>query len=709
MRGGTAVTGTAPVEGEHAKDDKFTLKENTFTNEGYEFDGWTYGGNTYEAGAQFTMPEADVTFTAKWLELFTVTYAWDGAEKPAGAAESAALPEATEVADGKAYTLPTLAAADNYTFTGWKIGATAEVKAGGSSYTVTGDVTLTAMFVREGYYSVIYSLGDHAAADATVPTQEDTQKDAEVILAGAPAAAEGWKFAGWEVKQGESDVTVADGKFAMPEGNVTITAKWERVYAVQFLASEDATEGVSVNYVKTDKLGEGENYPVNIKNTDGFTVKEWAVKGNTSVKATADTVIETLFGSEDATLSLYPVSYHLEIGAKDHTNGYPGLEAAWNTTIQKGEKIELKGTMTSKGAENYQTVFAYLWSGETISGLFRMDNWILDLGNVGAGADLSVAEKWATIGKNPDIVWEDFKGIIANCELTITLNWVSDSQMNLEMKAVNGAKSATMSFAIAPANGQQFAENYKFGLNSESSYAEITELKKHTHNYGNDDICTVEGCNQINPVHTAHNWVKGVCSICNNICAHTTVTDSSCSVCGATLVNSSLTVDNTNWWSSGQSSDKNVTIAAGETYVFTMQYSNYAAAEWAGAIFAVRENNAVTYEIRYIDGWTPSAPAGKTLNGSVEGTNMVHNTHDNATLPESRLQVLVSLNAEGKMRIICNKYAKEDVNMENVLATRIMEITGLNVSGTVQFGISNADGSAFESNTVNVVKATYSA
>ncbi len=61
------------------------------------------------------------------------------------------------------------------------------------------------------------------------------------------------------------------------------------------------------------------------------------------------------------------------------------------------------------------------------------------------------------------------------------------------------------------------------------------------------------------------------------------------------------------------------------------------------------------------------------------------------------------------MRIICNKYAKEDVNMENVLATRIMEITGLNVSGTVQFGISNADGSAFESNTVNVVKATYSA
>lgn len=530
--GGTAVTGTAPVEGEHAKDDKFTLKENTFTNEGYEFDGWTYGGNTYEAGAQFTMPESDVTFTAKWLELFTVTYAWDGAEKPAGAAAETVLPDAKEVADGKAYTLPTLAAAENYTFTGWKIGATAEVKAGGSSYTVTGDITLTAMFVREGYYSVIYSLGDHAAADATVPTQEDAQKDAEVILAGAPAAAEGWKFAGWEVKQGESDVAVADGKFTMPEGNVTITAKWERVYAVQFLVSEDATEGVSVNYVKTDKLGEGENYPVNIKNADGFTVKEWAVKGNTSVKATADTVIETLFGNEDATLSLYPVSYHLEIGAKDHTNGYPGLEAAWNTTIQKGEKIELKGTMTSAATQNWETVFVYIWSTE-LKGALRLDNYIVDREETN-GTVLSAAEKW-TISRDIIVNWDNFKTIVANCDLTVTLNWISDSKIVLTMQATKGDDNIVQTYTIAPAANQSFAESYKFGLNSEKSYAEITEMKKHAHVYGSDDVCTVEGCDQVNPVHTAHNWVKGVCTVCQEDCAHETVSGNACSVCGAAV------------------------------------------------------------------------------------------------------------------------------------------------------------------------------
>jgi len=38
------------------------------TRSGYTFNGWSYGGNTYQVGQTFAMPKADVTLTAQWTE-----------------------------------------------------------------------------------------------------------------------------------------------------------------------------------------------------------------------------------------------------------------------------------------------------------------------------------------------------------------------------------------------------------------------------------------------------------------------------------------------------------------------------------------------------------------------------------------------------------------------------------------------------------------
>ncbi len=623
--GGATVTGTAPTEAQHQKGDKFTLKDNTFTNTGFEFAGWTYNNNVYAAGAQFTMPASNVTFTAKWAELFTVTYEWGESHFEA---DGVTIPEAQVIADGKQVALPAVEAQENYTFAGWKVGETETVLAAGTQYTVTGNVTFTAVFEKEGFYTVV------------------------------------------------------------------------------FLESEDATEGTSVEYEATEKLGTAGKFPTNITDSENFFVNEWAVKGNAEKKADGETLISELFGNAvGKTITLFPVSYHLEVGAKDFSNNY--AIAPYSTTITQGEKVEVTGKMTSDATQNYHTIFAVLWSGETPNGAFRMDNWVNDTANGGAGADMSAAENWGVIQKDANgINWDNFKTVIADCNVKITYNWTSDSKIVVTLVATKADLTQTMVYTIVPASGQTFAESYKLGFGSEKCYIDLTELNRHTHVYGNDDVCTEAGCDQVNPVHTAHNYINGACSICKIICTHKDAVNNTCNICNATLTESSLTVTNTNWWTSQTSSDIRTTLAAGNTAVFTMQYSDFSVNQWAGAILTIRENGNLVYEIRYIDGWTPSTPSGKTINGAVEGTNMVHNTHDNETLPNSRLQVSVSLDNAGTMRIVCNKYASDDTNMETIIATRIIEVTGLNLEN-LEFGISNADGSAFVSDTVSLVKGTY--
>ncbi len=66
--GGDMGGGTAPTGGEYAEGETFTLAQNTFTSDTHIFTGWNDGTADFGAGATYTMPAKNVTFTAQWEE-----------------------------------------------------------------------------------------------------------------------------------------------------------------------------------------------------------------------------------------------------------------------------------------------------------------------------------------------------------------------------------------------------------------------------------------------------------------------------------------------------------------------------------------------------------------------------------------------------------------------------------------------------------------
>ena len=328
-KGGTAVEGTLPTEGAHKEGDKFTIADNTLTNEGYEFDGWTYGGTTYEEGAEFTMPAADVTFTAKWAELLTVTYEWDGGEKPEGAAEDAELPAATTVKYDTKLTLPTLAAKENYTFSGWKLATTGNFVA--SPYTITANITLKAVFTKSGFFMVNYSFGEegenHAAATAQLPPAVEYTKGSTVTLAPAPAAKTGWAFDGWVVRNATTNAPVpldeeSDTTFTMPSFNVLITATWVQTFSVTYAWNtadgrrpESATDSTlpTPNPVTEIKSGTEITLPT-LEGKGGYQFDGWQDEAGNLIpvadpytyKVTANVTLKAIFSRE----GYYGVTYN---------------------------------------------------------------------------------------------------------------------------------------------------------------------------------------------------------------------------------------------------------------------------------------------------------------------------------------------------------------------------------------------------------------
>ena len=164
------ATGTAPAAAQKAEGDKFTLASNPFTYEGFTFDGWRYNETTYQAGAEFTMPAANVEFKAVWKAdgptEYTVTYA------KGGDGVTGDLPEAVQKAEGAKFELPAVGNLVNegYVFVGWSDGKT--VYAAGAEYTMPAKaVTFTALW-KLTTYGIADMVGVYAGDGMTLTVSD---------------------------------------------------------------------------------------------------------------------------------------------------------------------------------------------------------------------------------------------------------------------------------------------------------------------------------------------------------------------------------------------------------------------------------------------------------------------------------------------------------------------------------------------------------
>lgn len=243
VSGATTATGTAPASVEKAEGETFTIANNTFTNEGFDFSGWSYGNTTYSAGDTFTMPASNVEFKAVWtaqgssVTEYTVTYA-KGADEATGD-----VPASVQKAAGAKFELPANPFTnEGFEFIGWNDG-TATYTAG-TEYTMPDKaVTFTAQWAQT--YMVTYAKG---AADATGTAPASAQKKAgdRFNLPANTFANEGYRFTGWN----DGTATYQAGaQYVMPAKAVTLTAQWEESvtkYSITFFKSRDYSQTDSI-------------------------------------------------------------------------------------------------------------------------------------------------------------------------------------------------------------------------------------------------------------------------------------------------------------------------------------------------------------------------------------------------------------------------------------------------------------------------------
>ena len=120
--------------------DVITLPNNdSFERADHVFDGWSDGNRKYAGGAEYTVTESDVVFTAQWIRKSVLSF--DLGEGVG------AVPSIIKEIPGTTVSLPSSEGLSkaNHTFAGWKVGT--KVYGAGANYTITSsDVEFVAQW-----------------------------------------------------------------------------------------------------------------------------------------------------------------------------------------------------------------------------------------------------------------------------------------------------------------------------------------------------------------------------------------------------------------------------------------------------------------------------------------------------------------------------------------------------------------------------------
>lgn len=196
-----------------------TVALNALEKDGFVFAGW-YDNAQFEGNAATEISagaSGDTTFYAKWLEIFTITYAAGEGEGITGEVDAG-----TKI-EGENATLSDVGfTREGYTQTGWKTEDGSVTYAMGAIYTTDASVTLYPIWEAEVYH-VYYHNIEGATFETENPTTY-TVEDVFPIALNSPSKS-GFNFLGWSLT--ENSTKYVDGIAAGSTGEANFYANWE--------------------------------------------------------------------------------------------------------------------------------------------------------------------------------------------------------------------------------------------------------------------------------------------------------------------------------------------------------------------------------------------------------------------------------------------------------------------------------------------------
>ena len=310
--------------------------------DGKEFDGWLCSKNStkYAAGAKYTMTADATTFTAQWrnpLPKYTVTYDLNGASGDA--------PTETDKAAGDAFNLAAAPSWAGHAFDGWLCNIDSEVKAAGSSYTMTtANTTFTAQWhevdckiysFTGGIGSAIKESSDKASVDADklvlsgsagviklVPAAGETFKAGDVItisgMVGNTAEAFGVKISASNAKGDDLGTASVAGTTIPLIASVALTGNADNLYISRKGGTtttiytcevhRSCAEGVAAGLVyETTEVAKTEGdaaFTNPLTNANGLVIAGYK-SSNTAVATVATNGQVTVVGQGSATITAY--------------------------------------------------------------------------------------------------------------------------------------------------------------------------------------------------------------------------------------------------------------------------------------------------------------------------------------------------------------------------------------------------------------------
>ena len=271
-----------------------------------------------------------VTVTVK-LRQYKVTYKFIGDVIP----EGVTVPEEATYEEGTTVSVAENASEEGYIFSGW---TSEDADITGGSFNINKDVVIKGSWTK--LYNVTYEYEGAVPANApALPAKESYVAGNEVNVKVVPSV-EGYTFTGWNT----SDATISDGKFTMPEKDVVLKGKFEKIinyYNVEYKYTGDVP--ASAPKFETKTYEEGTNVVVeNAPSVDGYIFSGWSTTDADITNKNFDIYNNVVIVGKWTKINYYNVEYKYEgdVPANAPTYETKTYEEGTNVVVENAPSVD---------------------------------------------------------------------------------------------------------------------------------------------------------------------------------------------------------------------------------------------------------------------------------------------------------------------------------------------------------------------------------